>query len=126
MPLWFRNRRCLILHSRYDGLRGRSNTITQPDIFLPFGPRKPGTIGGGGKLTSHTPSFRIGGVGAVSRMRTRLHRRSYPWTIAGSGHKRLLIGQASRAAFAVSLTVNEMAFSGQVIVERSMNRSEFL
>ena len=43
-----------------------------------------------------------------------------------SGGKRLPLGQGSRAAGLVSVTIDEVAFLVKVIVKRGMDRDEFL
>ena len=43
-----------------------------------------------------------------------------------SGHKRLPLGQGSRAAKLVGLAVDEVAFGIEVVVQGRVNRGEFL
>jgi hypothetical protein len=62
----------------------------------------------------------------ISPMRTRLHlahRTPEHATLTG---ERLPFDQCGQAAFPVSLSIDEMAFLAEMVVERSMDGGEFL
>ena len=64
--------------------------------------------------------------GAVRLIATRLRLAHDAPNRGLSGGKRLPLGQGSRAAYFVSLTIDEVSFLVEMVVQRGVDRSEFL
>ena len=70
------------------------------------------------------PRSRMKGV--VSPIATSLREAEQSPGCAASGHKCLPLGQCGRATFAVVLSINEVAFGIEMVVQGGMDRGELL